>query len=92
MDNKTHARAAMANLYQSTIREAHTAAMRRVTRLGFSFCISSIILWALALVVQDTSRTASMFLLLLTLGTVCAMLATAMSQIALIRSSPQDIL
>lgn len=47
MDKKAYARAVMANLYQSTIREAHISAMRRVTLLGFSFGLSALALWAL---------------------------------------------
>lgn len=81
MDIKNRARKIMHELHLTTIRQHLLAAMRRAAIQATILGATALLLWGLALANADANVSA--FLLLGAFGAICALVATAISQINL---------
>ena len=88
MDLKSRAKKIMQALHHESIRQAQLNAMRRTVAQGVVLGLAAILAWGLALIVTNSSAAA--ILMIIAFGTICALLATATSQLTLYFTLPRS--
>ena len=83
MNVKQRAFHAMQSLHHHAILEAHLTAMRSVAMLATGFACTALVAWVLAIAFHSAVSTT--FLLFISFGAICALLATGAVQVLLSR-------